>query len=360
MDKREFAETLGDAIDKLVTLDVGARGVIDILYREARKLQGNRPLTLQCAEKLASAVEPGDYVFINTGWIIPGHNAFGETDGPIGTAVLARALALGLKAKPIVLTEPSLVEMVAATCHAAGVNVMSLESLRQLSPEVNRAVAVVPFPIDDSEARAVAKELMDDLAPVAVISIEKNGPNDKGVPHMMRGFDRSQFTAKAQYIHYEAQNRGIFTIGIGDLGNEIGMGNIDWVVKELLPFGGRCKCPCGGGAADATKVDIVLPATISNWGAYGIVACLSVLLQRETLLHDEIVEAHILDECVRSGGVDGLTGEPIPSVDGTPKGVQMAIVGLMREIVRAPLIEAGTAAKVWVPKYYYGLEESES
>lgn len=66
-----------------------------------------------------------------------------------------------------------------------------------------------------------------------------------------------------------ARQRGVLTIGVGDPGNEIGMGAIADTVKRLLPYGAECQCSCAGGVADATEVDVVVPGTCSNWGAYG-------------------------------------------------------------------------------------------
>lgn len=109
---------IGECADQLVTIDVLGYGVIGPLYRAARERQGG-PLCLQAAQRLAERVRPGGCAMITTGWILPGHAPYGETDGPVGTAVLARALALGLQAKVLVATEPELVEMVAAACRAA-------------------------------------------------------------------------------------------------------------------------------------------------------------------------------------------------------------------------------------------------
>src|SRR5574341_1255484 len=109
---------IGESVDQLVTIDVLGYGVIGLLYRAARERQ-EHPLCLQAALALAERVRPGGCAMITTGWILPGHAPYGETDGPVGAAVLARALALGLRAKVLLVTEADLVGMVAATCRAA-------------------------------------------------------------------------------------------------------------------------------------------------------------------------------------------------------------------------------------------------
>jgi len=111
---------------------------------------------------------------------------------------------------------------------------------------------------------------LDLLRPSALIAIEKLGPNQQGVYHMVKGHDSSAFQAKAGRLFDAARPRGILTIGVGDRGNEIGMGAIADTVRQVLPYGSICQCPCGGGVADATEVDVVVPGTCSNWGAYGM------------------------------------------------------------------------------------------
>jgi hypothetical protein len=93
-------------IDRLITLDINGRGVIQELYSAACK-KIKRPLVLAAAETLVKTVSPGDVVFIATGWpdrpwITP---EIGELDGPPGVALLACSLHCTLGAIPIFLIE---------------------------------------------------------------------------------------------------------------------------------------------------------------------------------------------------------------------------------------------------------------
>lgn len=92
-------------------------------------------------------------------------------------------------------------------------------------------------------------------------------------------------------------------MGIGDVGNEIGMGNINDTVKKLLPLGSKCLCPCGAGVAAATKVDLAITAAISNWGAYAIAAAISALTGEAEAFPSPNVIEHALDGCVNVGCV---------------------------------------------------------
>ena len=263
----------------------------------------------------------------------------GETDGPLGAAALGRALGIGLGARMVVLTEETMVPVTIATCRGAGLNVLTEEDLRRAprKPHANNLYAlVVPFPIDDAIAVQEAGRLFREYCPKALVAIEKNGPNRKGVYHMVGGGDNSDCVAKAGRLFEEADRRNILTIGIGDRGNEIGFGAIEEVPRRLLPFGKRCTCPCGAGVVDATTVTVLVTAAVSNWGAYGIAACLAALLNKPEVLHDPSTESRMLHCCIDAGGIDGFACRPIPFTDGMPEAVHASIVTLLNEIVRAP------------------------
>jgi len=331
-------ELRADTIDRLVNLDVSGYGVIQALHAAARAHHG-RPLAMLAAERLAAALAEGDHLFVTAGWILTGSYPYGETDGPIGAAILARATALGLGARTVILTEPELVDMTAATCRAAGLNVLAEADLaRAPRPPHPRFpyCHVLPFPIDDAAAIGEARRLFDAYAPKALVSVEKNGPNRKGVYHMVHGPDDSDCVAKAGRLFDEAARRGVVTIGIGDRGNEIGFGAIEAVPRALLPFGAACTCPCGAGVVDATTVDVLVTAAVSNWGAAAIAACLATLLDRAEVLHDAATESRLLHAAIAAGGVDGMSCRPVPSTDGMPEPVHLAVTTLLNEIVRAP------------------------
>ena len=85
--------------------------------------------------------------------------------------------------------------------------------------------------------------------------------------------------------------------------------------------------------ATITKTDVLVISSISNWGAYGTVACLAWLLGDPSLIPDPADERRVIEQCALQGASDGMTGLPIPYVDGTPLEVQMAILTMLRTIV---------------------------
>ena len=80
--------------------------------------------------------------------------------------------------------------------------------------------------MEDAAALAEGKRLLSELTPKVVIAVERAGMTPRGTYHNMLGQDYSEGRARTDYLVEEAAKRGIPTIGVGDGGNEIGMGAI--------------------------------------------------------------------------------------------------------------------------------------
>lgn len=321
---------LGETVDRLVTTDILARGVIGDIYKSARKLY-DEPLSLKAAEALSDVIEVGDPVFIITGCTYPGLNA-GETDGPIGAASLARALCISLGAKPIIVVEKIYENMMMHTLRGIGLNVLPFKSAQKYE----RVSTIIKF--SQKNEKEQSKELIEEFNPKAVISIERIGKNRKGVYHNMSGLDISESTAKLDFLVEEARKEKILTIGIGDGGNEIGMGNIIETIRKNVPYGETCQCPCKGGIACVTKTDILVVASVSNWGAHGIASLLAAKKENMDILHNSKYEIRAIRECVDAGGV-GMDGSPYPGCfcDDLPDTIHAQLVEFLRYSVRGAL-----------------------
>jgi hypothetical protein len=129
----------------------------------------------------------------------------------------------------------------------------------------------------------------------------------------MRGLDITAQTAPAHLLFeaVKAHAPAVTTIGIGDGGNEIGMGKIPWdVIRRNIPRGGLVAC--------RVPTDHLIVCGVSNWGAYGLAA--GVRLLRGAApgdLFDVERERALLERMVEGGPlVDGVTGKPTATVDG--------------------------------------------
>lgn len=327
---------IGEAVDRLVTVPMSNWTILKGLkltdvYEYARKKAGE-PLTMLAAKKIKEAVKSGDTVLVLTGFVIANWNK-PETDGPIGAAALARSVELGLGAVPVLLCEDLIVPNLRKTVEASGLIVCdTMEEVR--TGGRGRKALVEGFPMDHEAARARAQYILDTYKPKAVISIERPGWNEKGEHHSGMGYNISNISAKLDHLFIEAKRRGIVTVGIGDLGNELGMGYVREKVREVIPGAERCLCGCGGGVACDVDCDVGIICNISNWGAYGICACLAALCDDAEVLHNRQTELRMIDECVKAGALDPVSGMYRPYVDGEPDYINGHIIDMLQGIVR--------------------------
>lgn len=282
-------------IEGITLRDIGRRGV-DRLYRAVSDLAAGTP-TLSAADSLYRATKRGGNVIVTSGFTILTSDRC-ETDGPLGSIVLGKLIGK-MGAHLILLTDPDYLDLFEAICISAG-----LTSFQCLG-----------FPIEHDQAKVETTKIFDEFSPVAIIAIERPGWNRKFVYHNMLGQDISSKTAKVDYIFNHAQLSRTLTIGIGDGGNEIGMGNIAGTINEHVPFGSVCRCPCRGGIASITKVDHLIVSSVSNWGGYGLAAILA-RLANVPFEHTPNDERRLIKAAVKAGAVDGVTGKSIPAVDG--------------------------------------------
>ncbi|MGE5850431.1 MAG: glutamate cyclase domain-containing protein [Candidatus Methylomirabilota bacterium] len=324
---------LAETLDRLITLElpkngrrllashVASRGVtpdgVGELYRTARRRFG-APLADGAAAAFLHRTRPGDRLVITTGLVAPGIPR-GETDGPAGAVALARAMILGRRVSVVLITEaeagPVLEGAVEALAASEGDGALWRKQLR-----------VLTFPSDLEVASDRARHLWRELQPAALVSVEKLGPNAQGIIHNMAGQDVTTTQARSDLFFPLAKRTRALTIGIGDRGNEIGLGG-------LLPKPGRCACPCGGSFACIVRAEIPVVASSSNWGAYGVTAALAARLKDRRLLHRPGSEARMLRRMVRAGAVDGITRRRAPTVDGCDLALQTALVGMLGALV---------------------------
>jgi hypothetical protein len=297
-----------------VTSQSTGRKAVGHLYQALLECSHGSP-TLRGATSLFKAIGNGGTVVIASGFMIKSVGKC-ETDGPIGSVVLARLLNR-MANHVILLTDPQNLTLFEKLGRVA-----CLDSFR-----------CVGFPIDSELAERHAEKLLREFAPVAVIGIERPGWNLKSIYHNMLGEDISDKTAKVDYLFNKARENNISTFGIGDGGNEIGMGNILHAVIKYVPFGSVCRCPCGGGIASITKTDHLVASSVSNWGAYGLTALLA-LLAGVSFDHDPADEYSLVKTAIEAGAVDGTTGKPTFTVDGLSIDRNMEVVSRISSLVR--------------------------
>lgn len=216
-----------------------------------------------------------------------GRGLVGETDGPVGTAELAAALeALGCT--------------VTAAADAPAFPLLS--AALQASGARARAVLI---PSVGTETFCAA--LVEETQPDVLIAIERPGKGADGHFHNMRGGIIDPGVADTDCLLSLAHDAGAVTVGVGDGGNELGMG----ALQALAPQ------PHGLAIAAVQPADYALTAGVSNWWGPGLAALLSHETGRR-LLPTAGRETAILRAVVDAGGVDGCDGLSAMRVDGLP------------------------------------------
>ncbi|MGC8678423.1 MAG: hypothetical protein C0179_03400 [Fervidicoccus sp.] len=324
-------EELGIKLDQLINSDSNGRGVAKKLYPYAFEKAGE-PLVYKAARELVENSDKGSPVLIMTGFRTPPLYVQ-ETDGPLGAASISRAFSICLNAKPIILTEQDerSLRIVRAAVEGAGLKISPLEDL--LRGDQDLSASVVGFTHSEEYAEEDAKRLIDEVNPRAVIAVEKAGRNFKGVYHSMSGLNVSKYHAKVEYIVDEARKKGILTIGIGDGGNEVGMGAIEDAVRKHVPYGDVCRCPCRGGIASSSKVDVLITSSISNWGGYALSGMISKILEKPNGIHDPEAEELMFSLVAKEGAVDGIKGKAGKSADGLGVEAHKSVLMLIREML---------------------------
>jgi len=293
-----------DPIDHLLALDPARRGIAGFF----------RPGGAQAA---ARALTGAGSVLIVTGFIVA--EGMPETDGPPGAAVLGRAL------------------------RRMGARVRYTSDAAALPPleAALRALGEPPDVFAYPEGADAAEEVLARERPSHLIAIERPGRCRSGDYLNMRGISVAEWNRPLDEMFLLAHRRrkqrspaaprtgrprpepgwrAPLTIGIGDGGNEIGMGS----VRTLLAREGRMVAR----TASIVPVDHLVVAGVSNWGAYGIVAQLG-RITGESLLHTPAEELRMIDACMKAGAVDGITRRREPTVDTLSADTHAALVALL-------------------------------
>ena len=230
----------------------------------------------------------GKRVILVTGFCIRSA-MIGETDGPSGTLALAHALRqLG---KEVYLVSDR---------HSSGL-------LTAGASVYGKPFPMLSLSLEQEAADREIDALLATFSPTHVVAIERPGRALDGHRYSMRGEMLDDLVPAADRLLDPGAPRGYTTIAIGDGGNELGFGRLRESLKERVAHGELIFC--------ATPADYLIPAGISNWGAFALVAALS-LLSETRLIESPQQEWAVLQALVAAGAVDGCTRKNELSVDG--------------------------------------------
>lgn len=294
MENSEISYQKVTEIEKAYSKDPGKRGIT--------------PLTESLKDQLWDAANsisthPNPHIAIISGFYIPEASPPGaETDGPVGLAHLAAGLVMS--GIPVSVVTNSLCFNVIETALKA-VNMEALIPMYKIS--ASQELENFNHPIEHT------KRNWDEAKPPVshVISIEYPGPSYDEVPRNMKGDDISLYTIPL-YKLFDMND--YITIGIGDGGNEMGMGKLSRkLISESIIHGEHI--------ASWVPCHHLLVTGVSNWAVYGLLSSLAILIPEKS---DKLLSTmnlrtdhHILHSIVyNSFAVDGVLGKQSLSVDG--------------------------------------------
>ncbi|ASA77179.1 glutamate cyclase domain-containing protein [Thermococcus sp. 5-4] len=267
-------------IAHLINTDVGNRGTLGV-YLDYRR---ENPNFLHNSAKMF--LDNYERVLVITGFPIPPMMR-AETDGPPGALALVKAVeTLGGTAE--VLTYPEV------------------------------KTALEPFDIRFTDEPEIGDYSL-------VVAVETPGRAVDGRYYSMSGMEITRETF--DWAVLRAKELGVPTIGIGDGGNETGMGKITELTKRYVPHGERI--------ASVVETDELVLSAVSNWGAYGLVAQASIEFGRELLPGWD--ERTIVRVISKLGLIDGVSKTQTPTVDGISLDVHEKIVELLNALVNEAL-----------------------
>lgn len=175
-----------------------------------------------------------------------------------------------------------------------------------------------------------------------VIAIERAGPSKDGSYRTMKTRDMTSIVAPldklltGDFKCLDAVDHGVKnafignyrsrvkSIGIGDGGNEVGMGKVfDKIVNSSIPNAADIAC--------VTASDDLIVASVSNWGGYALAAAValngtsakypffhSIEDAISSCMPNRQQEIAICQRMIECGGRDGMTAKNELMVDGMP------------------------------------------
>ena len=162
--------------------------------------------------------------------------------------------------------------------------------------------------------------------------LEEVSPESRNLCHSMRAISINAHTAKTHRLFEAAGRRPeLTTIGIGDGGNEIGMGNFAWQTLSraiAAEHGGKIACRIGTNRA--------ILAGVSDWAAYALAVAVCDLRGRRNLISPWSLQSQreLIEVMVReTDAVDGVTARREATVDGLPLDTYLGALAKLRGIM---------------------------
>ncbi|XP_048162206.1 D-glutamate cyclase, mitochondrial isoform X3 [Corvus hawaiiensis] len=243
-------------LETLIGIDPGERGVVHLRRRGE--------LLRACL-----ALSHAGSVLITTGF--PTHCAHEppeENDGPPGALAIA-AMLQALEKQVAIVTDQRAMDLNKKIIEEAVQLGILKKPIPLLSYQRQNADSALMFLCENGNP---GRPRFDHL-----IAIERAGMAADGNYYNARKVNIKHLVDPIDELFLAAQTiPGVTTTGVGDGGNELGMGKVKDAVKKHIKNGDVIACD--------VEADFTVVAGVSNWGGYAIACALSVL--RSCEIHD--------------------------------------------------------------------------
>lgn len=139
-----------------------------------------------------------------------------------------------------------------------------------------------------------------------IIGIERSGKAKDGKYYTMKGIEITDYLSSLDTAYF---NEEVCSLGIGDGGNEAGLGNLKGLVEQYIPQGGLI--------GSVVRSDFPLISSVSTWGGYAVSIALSVHSGTPCCVETE-GEREIALQIAELGIKDGILREAGSTIDGLP------------------------------------------
>lgn len=296
-------------LNEIMRYDAGHRG-----------LKVPAPDLAAVADELVSAKR----VLILTGFPVldPNGEPHCETDGPIGAAEIACALAAVGSRVWLSADEKDYPVLEAATVvygRDTQIDIYKNGETLVSNASPNGRVDLVCIPFENT--RSFASEFLNDNDITHLIAIEHPGKGCCGHYCSMRGSYLDRYLADTDC--FLSMFKGV-SIAIGDGGNELGMGKYKSDVVKCVAHGDEI--------AASLAADHVLTAGVSNWWGAGISALLSYKTGKNLLVGANTEQA-ALKAMIEAGSLDGCSAKPEMTVDSLPINTHLERRALVQQLL---------------------------
>ncbi|NXA90386.1 GLUCM protein, partial [Melanocharis versteri] len=249
----EAAEKINN-LETLIGIDPGERGI--------RHLQRQGELLRACL-----AMSHAGSVLITTGF--PTHFTYEppeENDGPPGALAMA-AMLQALEKQVAIVTDQRAMDLHKKIIEGAVQLGILKKPIPLLSYQKESANSALMFLCENGNP---GRPRFDHL-----VAIERSGMAADGNYYNSRKVNIKHLVDPIDELFLAAQTiPGVTTTGVGDGGNELGMGKVKDAVKKHIKNGDVIACD--------VEADFTVVAGVSNWGGYAVACALHVLRCCET------------------------------------------------------------------------------